>query len=403
MEIHIKDIELLLLIAAFVAVITRRLHIPYTVGLLAAGASLAFLPFVPTLTLTKDLIFLCLLPPLIFEASLFLPWRELRGVMPVVVLLATVGMLLSAAVTGYGMHVFLGWPVFTAGIFGVLIAATDPVSVIATFKETGVEGRLRILVESESLFNDGIAAVLFALVLTLFKGGAVTPLDLSMTAALVIGGGIGCGAVVALMVLFLSGRTKDHLVELTFTTFAAYGSFLLAEHFHWSGVLATLTAGLIIGNRSQKGGLTDRGRDAVEAFWEFAAFVANSLIFMLMGIQIAKQSFSALALPSLIAIGLVLLGRIVAIYPLSALFAKSVYKVETAHQHVLVWGGLRGALALALALGLPADMPFREDIVTVSFAVVAFSIVVQGLTMSPFMMMLGVLKPRSNLRIGAKR
>ena len=266
-----------------------------------------------------------------------------------------------------------------------------------TFKEAGVEGKLRVLVEAESLFNDGAAAVLFSLVLAFSAGTAPTLQQLTVSAMLVVGGGIASGALVALMILYVAGKTEDHLVELAFTTVAAYGSFLVAEHFHWSGVLATLTAGLIIGNRSHFGAISHKGRAAVHAFWEFAGFVANSLIFILIGIQEARQTFSSLLLSALLAIGLVLLGRIAAIYPMAALFAKTRQKVSIGHQHILVWGGLRGALALALALGLPPTIPYREQIITISFAVVAFSIIVQGLTVTPLMRVLGLLKDRNPL------
>lgn len=392
MEMQIKTIGVLLIIAAIVAMVARRFQFPYTVGLLFAGISLSLLPFIPSFELTKELIFSLLLPPLIFEAALFLKWKELKGVMPVVVVLASIGLFFSALVTGLGMYYLLDWPPVAAAIFGVLIAATDPVSVIATFKEAGVKGKLRVLVESESLFNDGIAAVLFSLVLAFAAGSAPTALGLTVDAILIIGGGIAAGAIVALAVLYLAGKTKDHMVELTFTTVAAYGSFFLAEHFHWSGVLASLTAGLIVGNRGPLGAISDKGREAVEAFWEFAAFIVNSLIFILIGIHEAKQAFSAVLIPSLLAIVLVVFGRAFAIYPLAALFTKSKYNISTKHQHILVWGGLRGALALALSLGLPDTIPYRAEIITIAFAVVAFSVVVQGLTITPLMRKLGLLE-----------
>lgn len=396
MENQMETLGVLLLIASIVAMIARRFQIPYTVGLLFAGITLTYLPFIPSIELTKELIFSLLLPPLIFEAALFLKWKELRGVMPVVVVLASVGLLLSALVTGFGMYYFLDWPPIAAAIFGVLIAATDPVSVIATFKEAGVKGKLRILVESESLFNDGMAAVLFSLVLAFAAGKAPTALGLTVDAILIVGGGIACGAIVALATLYLAGKTTDHMVELTFTTVAAYGSFFLAEHFHWSGVLASLTAGLIVGNRGPLGAITQKGREAVEAFWEFAAFIVNSLIFILIGIHEAKQVFSSVLLPSILAIVLVVFGRAFAIYPIAALYRKSQYKVSSKHQHILVWGGLRGALALALSLGLPESIPFRAEIITISFAVVAFSVVVQGLTITPLMRKLGLLDKTEN-------
>jgi len=271
---------------------------------------------------------------------------------------------------------------------GVLISATDPVSVIATFKEAKAHGRLLVLVEAESLSNDGTAAVAFGVV-AMASGQQLTSLEITAMLLKTIGGGILCGAALALGAILLAGRTADHLVEITFTTVAAYGSFLLADHFGLSGVLATITAGLVMGNFKSFGAVSGRGKEAVQAFWEYAAFVANSLVFLLIGMHEAHQNFVAIWLPAVIAIALVTLGRAVAIYPCCFLFSRSSLCVTMKHQHILLWGGLRGAVALALALGLPPEVPQREQIVTISFAVVAFSVFAQGLTMTSFLRRMG--------------
>lgn len=385
MELSIEQIEFLLLIAAIVAMIARRLKIPYTVGLVLAGIVLAFLPFTPDVTITKDLIFTVFLPPLVYEAALYIRWKELRRDLLVIFVFVTLGVLLSAAVTAVGMRYLANWQWEGAILFGVLIAATDPVSVIATFKEAGVHGRLRLLVEAESLFNDSTAAVAFGIALTFAMGEPITAGGVAQTLATTVLGGILCGALVAGGVLLLAGRTVDHLVEITLTIVAAYGSFLLAEYFHLSGVLASLTAGLLTGNLGPLGSISAKGRDAVLSFWEYIAFAVNSLIFILIGIRETHENFLALLLPICIAVILVIGGRAVAIYPLSALFARSGLRVKADHQHILFWGGLRGALALALALGLPPGIPQREEIITVAFGVVAFSLFVQGLTMTPLL------------------
>ncbi len=390
----IERVLLLLLIAALVAMLARRLRVPYSVGLVTTGIALAFFSIQPEVSLTKELIFTTLLPPLIFEAAFFLHWPELRRDFWVITALASLGVVLSAAITAAGMHYFAGWQWMGALVFGVLIAATDPVSVIATFKEAKVGGRLRILVEAESLFNDGTAAVLFSVAIAVAAGGGVSAGFVGFALVKTIGGGILCGAVVGGIMLFLAGRSKDHLVEITFTTVAAYGSFLLAEHFHTSGVLATLTTGLMMGNLGHLGSSTERRWEAVEAFWEYAAFIANSLIFLLIGIREEQQNFAALGATALVAIALVMVGRAAAIYPVCMLFAASKQRVSARHQHILVWGGLRGALGLALALGLPDDVPHHDAIVTVTFAVVAFSILAQGLTMTSLLRGMGELPAR---------
>jgi Na+:H+ antiporter len=389
MDVDFQTGGLLLLVAAIVAMLTRRLRLPYSVGLVAAGIILAILPFTPNVSLTKDLIFTVLLPPLLFEAALYIHWNQLRRDCSIIVVLATLGVLLSACVTATGMHYLADWQWLGALAFGVLISATDPVSVIATFREAKAHGRLLVLIEAESLLNDGTAAVAFGVVVALASGQHLTSIEIFATLLKTIGGGILCGGAVALGALLLAGRTEDHLVEITFTTIAAYGSFLLADHFGLSGVLATITAGLVMGNFKSLNAISERGKEAVQAFWEYAAFVANSLVFLLIGIHEAHQNFVAIWFPAIIAVALVTLGRAVAIYPCCLIFSRSSLGVPRKQQHVLFWGGLRGALALALALGLPAEVPQREEIITISFAVVAFSVFVQGLTMVPFLRRMG--------------
>ena len=388
-----KSALLLLLVAAVVAMLTRRLRLPYTVGLVAAGIVLTRLPFGPKISFTKELIFDALLQPLIFEAAIYLRWNLLRRELPVILTLASAGVVISAAVTAMGMHFLAHWQWSSALVFGSLIAATDPVSVIATFRGAGVHGRLTLLIEAESLFNDGTAAVAFGIAVLFTAGHALSATGLAMSLVVTVGGSLLCGAVVGGVAVFLTGRTEDHLVELTFTTVAAYGSFLLAEQLHFSGVLATIAAGLIIGNRGLIGFLSGHGRAAVQAFWEYAAFVANSLVFLLIGMYEATQNFRAFWLPTVLAVVVVLLGRAIAVYPICLLFTRSGLRVTARHQHVLLWGGLRGALALALALGLPVELPERAEIIAVSFGVVAFSVFVQGLTMPTLLRAIGELPP----------
>lgn len=391
MTSDLSQIGFLLFISALVAMLTRRLRLPYTVGLVLAGmgAYLANVRF--QLHLTKDLIFSIFLPPLVFEAALCIRWAEFKRDLPVVGTLATVGVVLAAGVTAIGMHYALGWFWGSAITFGVLIAATDPVSVIATFKEAGVQGRLRLLIEAESLLNDGTAAVAFVAVLGVLGGQQQSALSLLGSLLVTIGGGALVGGLAGWGFMLLAGRTSDHLVEITFTTLAAYGSFYVAEYLHMSGVLAALTAGLVVGNYGALSRFSGAGRHALEIFWEYVAFVANSLIFLLIGAQEAQEHFGGLWIPILVAIALVALGRVVAIYPVCALFSRSRLRVDLRHQHILVWGGLRGALALALALALPDDLPNRGSIVSLTLAVVAFSIFAQGLTITPVLRKLGQL------------
>ena len=175
---------------------------------------------------------------------------------------------------------------------------------------------------------------------------------------------------------------------------AAYGSFLVAEYFHVSGVLATVTAGLTMANfhlLRGKSFLSPRGREFILGFWDFAAFLANSVVFLLIGVEVAAMPFRFYGAVLLTSVVVVLIGRGLTVYPLSLLFLRSRWMISLREQHILWWGGLRGALALALALSIPPTLPLRDEIVVVTFGVVAFSIVVQGLTMPLLLRRLGFL------------
>ena len=396
--IRIEQLELIILVGAMVAILARRLRIPYTAGLVVAGIVIALLPVALNVPFSKELVFDVLLPPLVFEAALYINWKELRRDLAPIAAFATLGVLLSAVVTAFAMHYVAGWQWPAAALFGVLIAATDPVSIIATFREAKVEGRLRLLVEAESLFNDATAAVAFFVVLSFAAGEPVGVGESIWQLFLSSFGGILCGILVGGGTLLIIGATRDHLVELSMTTLAAFGSFWLAEHFHLSGILATTAAGLLIGNSVPFGPITitQKGEESIEHFWEFAAFVANSVIFIILGINLASQPFASASIPIIVAVVAVLAGRAVAVYPISAMFAGSKLRIATRDQHVLFWGGLRGALALALALGIPTTAPYRQEVLTVTFGVVAFSVFVQGLTMTPLLRRFGFIGNHRN-------
>ena len=378
-------------VAILVAIVARRVRLPYTVGLVVTGIGLAVTGLETGAMLTHDFIFEVILPPLLFEAALSIRWRELRRDMLPVVVLSTLGVVISAVVVAAGMVKFLAWPAAPAVVFGVLIAATDPIAVLAMFKDTGIKGRLRLLVESESLFNDGVAAVLFALVLAWAQASDSSQLDtvtVGRTLVFMTGGGILVGIACGGAAIALAGRTSDHLVEATLTAVAAYGSFLLAENLQFSGVLATVAAGLLMGNLGvlredeNRNIISPDGRAFVIALWEFAAFIANSLIFLLIGLSVAAVPLTGVgARALLLAIGLVLAGRAVTVYPVCLLFRFSTWAIPMRDQHILWWGGLRGALALALALALPPSFPLYNEILITAFGVVVFAVVVQGLTM----------------------
>ena len=389
----------LLIAASVIAVISNRLRIPYTVALVIGGLVLGSvrLPILDALVvnqpnwLTPNIVLVIFLPALLFEGSVKLQVRELRDNALPIVLLATAGVLVATLVTGFAAHALLGLPLLIALVFGAVTAATDPISVLSIFKEMAVPRQLSIVVEGESLFNDGTAAALFAVLVAGVAFG-----DLS------IGGGIGNllrevigGTAVGLVLGYISSRIMqridDPAIEITATTVVAYSSFLAAQALHLSGVIATVAAGLTVGTLATRVGMSPRSRIALWSFWEYLSFVVNSLVFLLIGLQVRIGTLLHTWRATSLAIATVVLGRVLSVYglvPLSNFFGRK--KIPLSWQHVLVAGGIRGALALALALGLSRSFPYRDQILAMTFGVVAFTIIVQGLTIKPLLRVLGM-------------
>src|SRR6476646_7912869 len=205
----LAPIGVLLLVACLIAMLTRRFGLPYIVGLVVAGFLIALLPSSPDLPLSRDLIFNILLPPLVFEAAMQLDWRRFRDELPLTLTVAFLGVGMAASVVAAGMHWIVGWSWIGAALFGVLIAATDPVSVIASFREMRVEPRLSMIVESESLLNDGVAAVGFAVLSAIAAGASPSVGSLIPAFLWSLGGGVLIGMIVSAAILVIAGRTQD--------------------------------------------------------------------------------------------------------------------------------------------------------------------------------------------------
>jgi Na+:H+ antiporter len=387
----------LLIVAAIIAMLAKRLRIPYTVSLVLGGLLLGViqLPILSPLQpghrpdwLTPDVILILFLPALVFEGSVKLDVRELlRNSVPLL-LLANVGVLLAALVTGYLVHWLIGLPVLIALLFGCIISATDPISVLAIFKDLRVDRRLSLIMEGESLLNDGTAVVLSGILF-----GAIVAEKLTVPKGieqyfLAVAGGAVLGSTLGYLASRITGTVDDPQIEITLTTILAYGSYLLAFHLHLSGVIATASAGLMLGNFGAKRGMSAGTRTAMQSFWEYISFVMNSLVFLLIGLEIHVRELLQNWASVLLAIGAVFLGRALSIYLLVPLSNRFAEKIPLRWQHVAVWGGLRGALALALALSLTTAFPYREQILNLTFGVVIFSIVIQGLTIKPLLKLL---------------
>lgn len=399
-------IVILLTIAAAVAIAIRRIRLPYTVALVLVGLLLSLFPALISIEFSKDFILAVLVPPLLFEAALHLRWYKLRKNLLPILIIAIIGTLIGTFIVAGVVSNVLGMSFVAAVTFGALISATDPVAVIAFFRTLGVDKRLTVLVEGESLFNDGVAIVIFNIAIAtgalirdnVYEGFDI--LDAVIEFVTVAGGGLAIGALFGYIAsTIVLKNVDDHLIETTVTLAVAYGAFVVAEffgaivapytsavdsHFHFSGILAVVAAALFIGNIGRIN-TSPTTKVTLDKFWEFLTFVVNSLVFLIIGLKIELRLFREHGFAILVAIGVVLVSRLIVIYTFT--FVHSLIqpkrKISVPYRHIMFWGGLRGAISLSLALALTGDTfgaEVSEQIQVMTFGVVLFTLLVQGLS-----------------------
>ncbi len=393
----------LMFTAALVAVAAKRLRFPYTIFLVLIGLAVGWLSgaieFLKPLThfeLTPDIIVFVFLPVLIFESAFNLNARTLFKNITPILTLAIPALLVSTAVVGGIVHLALDIPLDVALLFGALISATDPVAVISLFKEMGAPKRLTVLVEGESLFNDGTALVLFKILLGIVIAGSFTTSTITngvldflfvFVGGLVVGGMFGYVFSRAIEMV-----ENDALIEITLTTLLAHSTFIAAEHYIGvSGVMATVAAGLTLGSYGRNK-ISPPVLEHMESFWEYFAYVSNSLIFLLVGLSVDMVLFIKNIGPALWAVGAVLVARAFVIYTFTPLAGrlKGVEAVSRSFQTIMFWGGLRGALAMAMVLSIPDSVEQKPFLIVLTVGVVLFTLIVNGLTIRPLMSLLGL-------------
>jgi CPA1 family monovalent cation:H+ antiporter len=380
---------LLLLIAAAVGFLAKRLRIHYNIALVLAGVALGASQAVPRVGLRPEIVLQVFLPILLFEATLATDLRRLRENLLPITVLAVPGMLTTVLVAGAILHGGLGldWPF--ALLLGAALASTDTIAVIASFRKVRVSPRLAAIVENESLFNDGTAIVAFSAILAAIQQGSFDPGRGLLSLAWVTAVGLGCGLFLGYAVAHLVRGTEDHLMEIMLTAIAAYGSALLAETVHASAVLAVVAAGLTLRGVGWEG-VTPAGKVAIRSVWEVAAFGVNSVLFLLIGLQVDFAYLTASAGPLGWGLLALTLGRAAAVYPWLGLLRLFKQRVPIRWQHLLVWGNLKGSLSMALVLTLPTDLPGRDVLIGIVFGCALVTLTVQGLTLAPVIRALGV-------------
>jgi len=383
----------LLLLAIVLQPVARRTHIPLTALLVIAGfvaSELVVLAGMDTGLRAgnfHDLIFFVFLPILIFESAynidVHLLFRNLVPILFLAIPLMLLSALLTAVLVFAGIAHPGGFPWIAALLTGALLSATDPVAVVALFREMGVPKRLGLLLEGESLFNDATAIVLFGVFLAIATGssGPMTWTDAALFFFTVFFGGILAGGVIGLVMAAITGRLNDPIARALGTVISAYLAFVTAEVLlHVSGVMAVLVAGLILGRNREKEGF-------VQELWEFNAWIANALVFLLVGVTITMEMFTERWLAMLIGIAGVIIARAIGIFTFVPLLSRvlPIEAVPRSYQVVMFWGGLRGAVTLALALALPTSLDYWWTIQSIAFGVVLFSLFIQATTTGPLL------------------
>ncbi|MFB6179149.1 MAG: Na+/H+ antiporter [Halorientalis sp.] len=400
------DLLAVFIIAAAVGVVVAKIgQFPYTVALLLAGLAASIAGVSVNIELSHDLILLVLLPPLLFEGAATTNFEQLRRNIVPIMITAIPGLVIAVVVLGIaGAYVFPFAPL-VALLFAAMILPTDPVSVLALFEELGAPERLSVLVEGESLINDGVGVVLFSALLVMVEHheAARSLLDpatvgsVAFDIAVVSVGGLLVGLATGYSVYRVMANLDEHMTEIVLTIILAYGSFLLAEHYlHVSGVIATVVAGLFIGNRGAEYAMSPQTKISIFNTWETGAFIVNTFIFLMIGVTTPIGDLLAHVDLIAVAIPLVILARAVVIYPLTTLLNQFTEpEIPLRYQHVMVWGGLHASIPIALVLGLPTggllDATLQTQLRAMVFGVAAFSLVVQALTMSPLLKRLDIV------------
>lgn len=389
---------ILLLVATAVALLSRRFRVPYVTGLVLAG--LAITEFLPRrIGIDSSLILNLFLPILLFEAAINTDISRLRSSIPPIALLAGPGVVIASSVTavllkfGFG----LAWP--PALLVGVILAITDTVSVIAVFREVSVPSRLTTIVEGESLFNDGIALVLFNLILVASVSGAITVWEGLQSLLFVIVGGVLVGWVLGYLSAGLLGRLDDPLSGILLTVAVALGTFQAGQQFQVSGVVAVVVAGLLVGNLGLVGAerVSASSRITLLSFWDYAGFGVNTFIFLLIGLEIDPLLLWRTLPAVLLAFVAYQIGRALSVYPLLAVVRWFDRPVPLRWQHVLFLGNIKGSLSMALALSLPAAVPGRGELIAIVFGTVLLSLVGQGVSL-PWLVKRLQLSPLSDFQ-----
>ena len=394
-DFPVDAVMVLLLITCLVGIGAQWLKQPYTIALVLMGLVVALTKLTPQISLTHDVAFYLILPPILFQGGMHLHLDHLKKDWKLIALLAVPGVVICALLVGYPLHYFWHIPLDYALLFGALISPTDPVSVLATLKKIRAPDRLRTILEAESLFNDGTGVVLFMVILSMIQNSQTVNIPHALGQFLLVsGGGALVGGLCGYLICAIMKPIEDHLLHVALTVVLTFGTPLIAEFWHCSGIIAVVVAGLVMGN-GRRHCMPAKSRETVEIFWEVIDFIMTALVFLIIGVElqvVGKNNLIEFQGLIWAGIAIVFCSRILVVYP--SIYAHNrILKppVPLVWSHILFWGGLRGTIPIILVLQLPQSQ-YRPLLLAMTFGIVLFSLVVQGLTIEPLLKRLKLQK-----------
>lgn len=403
----LESLILLIAISIIIYVIAKKINISYTLALMSSGIILSFIGLIPKIELTHDLLVMVFLPALLFEAALHFSANELKQYASTIVILAvpvvfltaiTIAIVLNLEIKTLGLYNNL---LFThLLLFGTLISATDPISVITLFKQLGVNKKLTTIIEGESLFNDASAIVLFTATLQIIKSEQIEIFNSILKLITVISGGIVIGIFSGIICNYLiTIFRKDKIICIATTIATTYISYIMAEKINGSGILAAVISGLFVGNLNKKKDININTRISIMSFWEYMIFFIISIIFIMMGLEVNINTLIKEISLTIISFITVIMSRALSII-ISIPFLKKIGQVlDLKSSIIILWGGLRGALSMVLVLALDETISNRNLLINMTFGVVMLSVLIQGSTMEMLLKKLNFISNKTNLSI----
>ena len=388
----------ILILVVVISLVARQVNYPATIAFIFAGLLAAWVPRLTLPELSPEIFLTILLPPILFNETLTLDIEGLIDDSDIILTYAVLGTALMVSAVGLYTHYVLGLTWIESFMLGIIVAPTDPVSVITTFKQLGVIRRFQLIVAGESLFNDGVAIVVYSILLIIIEAGAITSFEVLQITLVKVLGGVLLGYIAGFIVHLIFCWTDDLFVEILLSFIVAFGVYRLAEQFHAIGVIAVVMAGLLLNYRCKSsGGITEHDEESLEVMWEFVGLLASSFAFIFIGVSLEPTILMGFALPILgLSLFSVLFRYVMVSLVAEFLERRRSKRIPQNWRVGMTWSGLRGAVSVVLVLGIAGlGLPNTETMFALTYGLVLGSNVFQGLTMPTLVNQLRLYSTRS--------